>query len=39
MTIADPVLLQLRAALTSAYGARLERVVLYGSRARRCKIG
>jgi predicted nucleotidyltransferase len=30
----DPVLNRFRAALGEAYGARLERVVLYGSRAR-----
>ena len=30
----DPVLLRFRAALDDAYGARLQRVVLYGSRAR-----
>ena len=30
----DPVLVRFRAALAEAYGARLERVVLYGSRAR-----
>ena len=30
----DPVLVRFRAALTSAYGPRLERVALYGSRAR-----
>jgi uncharacterized protein len=32
--IADPVLTRLRKALDEMYGARLERVVLYGSRAR-----
>ena len=31
---ADPVLSRFRAALTEAYGDRLERVVLFGSRAR-----
>ncbi len=31
---ADPVLVRFRAALDAAYGARIERVVLYGSRAR-----
>ena len=31
---ADPVLTRFRAALDAIYGARLERVVLYGSRAR-----
>ena len=30
----DPILKRVRAALDEAYGARLERVVLYGSRAR-----
>jgi predicted nucleotidyltransferase len=30
----DPVLRRFRAALTETYGARLERAVLYGSRAR-----
>jgi uncharacterized protein len=30
----DPVLLRFRAALAEAYGDRIERVVLYGSRAR-----
>ena len=30
----DPVLTRFRGALNEAYGARLERVVLYGSRAR-----
>jgi uncharacterized protein len=31
---ADPILSRFRAALDQIYGARLERVVLYGSRAR-----
>jgi predicted nucleotidyltransferase len=31
---ADPVMARFRAALAAAYGARLERVVLFGSRAR-----
>jgi len=31
----DPVLKRLRAALTEIYGDRLDRVVLFGSRARR----
>jgi uncharacterized protein len=31
---ADPILIRFRAALRAAYGDRLERVVLYGSRAR-----
>ena len=30
----DPVVLRLRTALTSLYGSRLERVLLFGSRAR-----
>ena len=30
----DPVLTRFRAAVTEIYGARLERVVLFGSRAR-----
>jgi len=30
----DPILKRFRAALDAAYGARLERAVLYGSRAR-----
>jgi predicted nucleotidyltransferase len=30
----DPILSRFRAALDAAYGPRLERVVLYGSRAR-----
>ena len=33
-TTADPVLTRFRAALTELYGDRIERVVLYGSRAR-----
>ena len=33
-TIIDPVLTRLRAALDAAYGARIERIVLFGSRAR-----
>ena len=32
--IDDPVLIRFRQALTSAYGSKLERVVLFGSRAR-----
>ena len=32
--LADPILLRFRAALTRLYGDRIERVVLYGSRAR-----
>jgi len=32
--VADPILTRLRAALVTAYGERLERVVLFGSRAR-----
>ncbi|RBP03770.1 nucleotidyltransferase-like protein [Roseiarcus fermentans] len=31
---ADPILARFRAALDKVYGARLERVVLFGSRAR-----
>jgi predicted nucleotidyltransferase len=31
---ADPVLIRFRAALDALYGDRIERVVLYGSRAR-----
>ena len=34
MTTTDPVLVKFRAALDSVYGARIERVVLFGSRAR-----
>ena len=34
MITADPILQQFRAALTELYGDRIERVVLYGSRAR-----
>jgi len=34
VTRANPVLAKFRAALTDLYGDRLERVVLYGSRAR-----
>jgi hypothetical protein len=37
--ITDPVLARFRKALDKTYGARLERVVLYGSRARRCTSG
>jgi predicted nucleotidyltransferase len=33
-TIDDPVLKRFRAALNEVYGSRIERVVLYGSRAR-----
>ena len=32
--LADPILRRLRASLDEAYGARLDRVVLFGSRAR-----
>ena len=32
--IQDPVLLDLKAALTTAYGTRLEQILLFGSRAR-----
>ncbi|WP_029007371.1 nucleotidyltransferase domain-containing protein [Azospirillum halopraeferens] len=34
MTTTDPVLVRLRTALDALYGERLERVVLFGSRAR-----
>jgi uncharacterized protein len=34
MTNPDPVLNRFRAAVAEAYGARVERIVLYGSRAR-----
>ena len=34
MTTLDPILQKFRAALTELYGDRIERVVLYGSRAR-----
>ena len=34
MTTPDPILLKFRAALNELYGDRIERVVLYGSRAR-----
>lgn len=34
MTTTDPILLKFRAALDDLYGDRIERVVLYGSRAR-----
>ena len=34
VAVADPVLTRLRAALDAVYGDRLERVVLFGSRAR-----
>jgi uncharacterized protein len=32
--VADPILVRFRTALDALYGARLERVVLFGSRAR-----
>ena len=32
--VGDPILIQFRAALADAYGERIERVVLFGSRAR-----
>ena len=32
--VVDPVMLRFRAALDAAFGARIERVVLFGSRAR-----
>jgi uncharacterized protein len=34
MWTADPVLVKFRTAVAAEYGARIERVVLYGSRAR-----
>jgi uncharacterized protein len=34
-TLNDPILERLRAALAKIYGERLERVVLFGSRAQR----
>ena len=34
VALGDPVLTRFRAALDKVYGARLERAVLYGSRAR-----
>lgn len=34
MTAADPILQRFRSALDGVYGGRIERVVLYGSRAR-----
>jgi predicted nucleotidyltransferase len=34
MAISDPVIAKFRAALTEMYGPRIERVVLFGSRAR-----
>ena len=34
MTTRDPVLLKFRAAIADVYGARIERIVLYGSMAR-----
>lgn len=34
MVVTDPVLTRLRAALDQLYGNRIERVVLFGSRAR-----
>jgi uncharacterized protein len=35
MAVADPVLIRFRSALDETYGERIERVVLFGSRARR----
>jgi hypothetical protein len=32
----DPVLTRFRTAMTELYGARIDRVVLFDSRARRC---
>ena len=34
MKPSDPILARLRAALEQTYGSRIERIVLYGSRAR-----
>jgi predicted nucleotidyltransferase len=34
MTIDDPILLRFRTAIREVYGPRIERLVLYGSRAR-----
>lgn len=34
MKLADPILIRFRTAIDSLYGDRIERVVLYGSRAR-----
>ena len=34
MASSNPILIKLRAALDALYGARIERIVLYGSRAR-----
>ena len=34
MAVADPILTRFRAALDKTYGARIERVVLFGSHAR-----
>ncbi len=34
MSVPDPILTRFRAALAELYGDRIERVVLYGSRAR-----
>jgi predicted nucleotidyltransferase len=34
MAISDPILIRFRSALDETYGARIERVVLFGSRAR-----
>ena len=33
-SLADPILARLRASLEKAYGSRIERLVLFGSRAR-----
>ena len=35
----DPVLTRFRATVKEIYGDRVERVVLFGSRARRCEAG
>ena len=34
MTVTDPIIVKFREAVNKAYGPRIERVVLYGSRAR-----
>ena len=34
MTTTDPIIAKLRSALVEAYGPRLQRIVLFGSRAR-----
>jgi hypothetical protein len=39
ISIDDPVLVRFRKGLDEIYGDRLERVVLYGSRAWRSRVG